>query len=147
MTSFWWIKQRFGETFPLSGEFIRSRITVAEAARTFVGCEREQKLFEGWVLSHTRVLNLFFPNSSSLWIIYWTVWSIRDFKKNFFFLPSIVLWQMSHSCPLGRSEVLIKNFIITLNLFIYLFIYFHFSFIIHMCIQGLVHFSPLPYHI
>jgi hypothetical protein len=26
---------------------------------------------------------------------------------------------------------------------IYLFI-FHFSFIIHMCIQGLVHFSPLP---
>jgi hypothetical protein len=27
--------------------------------------------------------------------------------------------------------------------FIYLF-FFHFSFIIHMCIQGLVHFSPLP---
>jgi cbb3-type cytochrome oxidase subunit 1 len=24
------------------------------------------------------------------------------------------------------------------------FIFFHFSFIIHMCIQGLVHFSPLP---
>jgi hypothetical protein len=22
--------------------------------------------------------------------------------------------------------------------------FFHFSFIIHMCIQGLVHFSPLP---
>jgi hypothetical protein len=25
-----------------------------------------------------------------------------------------------------------------------LFFFFHFSFIIHMCIQGLVHFSPLP---
>uniref|UniRef100_A0A8C0ZXF9 Probable helicase with zinc finger domain n=1 Tax=Castor canadensis TaxID=51338 RepID=A0A8C0ZXF9_CASCN len=28
--------------------------------------------------------------------------------------------------------------------FIYFFFFFHFSFIIHMCIQGLVHFSPLP---
>jgi hypothetical protein len=24
------------------------------------------------------------------------------------------------------------------------FFFFHFSFILHMCIQGLVHFSPLP---
>jgi hypothetical protein len=31
-----------------------------------------------------------------------------------------------------------------LSFFFFFFFFFHFSFIIHMCIQSLVHFSPLP---
>jgi hypothetical protein len=40
------------------------------------------------------------------------------------------------------------DLVILMFLFVCLFwVFFHFSFIIHMCMQGLVHFSPLPGYI
>jgi hypothetical protein len=48
-------------------------------------------------------------------------------------ISSLKVWWNSAINPLGRE-----------HLFVGLFFFFYYCFIIHMCIQGLGHFSPLP---
>jgi hypothetical protein len=71
--------------------------------------------------------------------------------QEFGFSHSFLGYLLSHSCSLtikSSSRFWISHIFGWLShlasLSLTFSFFFHFSFIIHMCIQGLVHFSPLP---
>jgi hypothetical protein len=65
----------------------------------------------------------------------------------------LLIWDTCGTCMLWRllvdetqahTQIHIPTVCKFVGDFFFCFCFFHFSFIIHMCIQGLAHFSPLP---